>query len=101
MADHYVVLAWDGPDGAARRAEYRDAHFAHFETVIDKFAIAGPLYAADGSFAGSMVVIRADNAAEAEAILKTDPYYTGGVWARWDIHRYLPAAGAWIGGKTW
>jgi hypothetical protein len=101
MAELYVITAWDGPDGTAARAEHRQAHFAHFEANIDKFAVAGPLYAADGSFAGSMVVVKANSAAEAEAILKSDPYFIGGVWARWDIHRYLAAAGEWVGGKTW
>lgn len=101
MAELFVVTAWDGPGGAAARAEHRLAHFAHFEASIDKFAIAGPLFADDGSFAGSMVVIKADSAEEAEAILKSDPYFKGGVWDRWQINRFMAAAGEWVGGKTW
>jgi uncharacterized protein len=101
MSDLFVVTAWDGTNGTALRAEHRLAHFAHFETIIDKFAVAGPLYADDGSFAGSLVVIKAASKEDAEAILKSDPYFKAGVWDRWQINRYLAAAGEWVGGKTW
>ena len=101
MADLYAIMAWDGPGGDAARTEFRAAHFAHIETIIDKIAIAGPLYDDAGGFAGSLVVVHAASKAEAEAILKSDPYFAGGVWAQWDIHRFLGAAGDWVGGKTW
>jgi uncharacterized protein len=101
MADLYAIMAWDAPEGPARRDEFRAAHFAHIETFIEKIAVAGPLYADDGGFAGSLVVVHADSKADAEAILRSDPYFAGGVWARWDIHRFLGAAGDWVGGKTW
>jgi len=27
--------------------------------------------------------------------------FGAGVWERWEIHPFTPAAGEWIGGKTW
>lgn len=101
MAELYAIMAWDGPGGSAARTEFRTAHFAHIETIMDKIAIAGPLYDDAGGFAGSLVVVHANSREDAEAILKSDPYFTGGVWDRWDIHRFLGAAGEWVGGKTW
>jgi uncharacterized protein len=101
MTGHYAILAWDGPDGPAKRDEYRAAHFAHIETIMEKLAIAGPLKSDDGKFLGSMLVVHATNREEAEAILRADPYFDGGVWNRWEIFPFLAAAGKWVGGKTW
>lgn len=97
----FAVIAYDAPDSAVPRAEARDRHFAHVETIIDKIAVAGPLKDASGTNIGSLVVLRVDTHAEAEAILKSDPYFAAGVWERWDTHPFLPAAGEWVGGKTW
>jgi uncharacterized protein len=101
MSGHYAILAWDGPNGPTKRDEHRLAHFAHIETIMDKIAIAGPLKTEAGGFAGSMVVVKAASHEEAEAILKSDPYFAGGVWERWEIYPFLAAAGEWVGGKTW
>ncbi len=101
MTDLFVITAWDAPGSGAARDAQRAAHFAHVESIIESFAVAGPLYDADGRITGSMVVIKAASAAEAEAVLKSDPYYQAGVWERWTIHRYRAAAGDWVGGKTW
>lgn len=98
---HFAIISHDAPGSAGPRAAARDAHFAHFETIIDKIAIAGPLKDADGTNIGSLVVVKCDSAAEAEAILKSDPYFAAGVWERWDIYPFLAAAGEWVGGKTW
>ncbi len=101
MSKAYAVMAWDGPNGTAKRDEFRRQHFAHIQTIIDKVLIAGPLKDAAGAFTGSLVVVKADDEAEAEAILKSDPYFKAGVWDRWDIQFFLPAAGDWVGGKIW
>jgi uncharacterized protein len=101
MSGHYAILAWDGPDGSSKRNEHRAAHFAHIETIMETIAIAGPLKTDDGNFAGSMLVVKADSPTEAEAILRADPYFAGGVWERWEIFPFVAAAGKWVGGKTW
>lgn len=101
MARHFAILAWDDTDGAAKRAEYRAAHFAHIENIIDSIAIAGPLKDDNGKFVGSMVVVNANDRDAAQAILKSDPYFVGGVWRKWEIFPFLAAAGQWVGGKTW
>jgi uncharacterized protein len=101
MDKAYAIIAWDGPEGAARRDTFRAQHFAHIETILDKVLIAGPLKDASGAFTGSLVVVKADSEDEARAIFESDPYFAAGVWDRWDIQFFLPAAGDWIGGKIW
>ncbi len=95
------MLAWDGADSAPIRAAARDAHFAHIERIIDKVAVAGPLKDADGANIGSLFVLAVADAAEAESVLRSDPYFDAGVWDRWTIHPFLAAAGRWVGGKIW
>jgi uncharacterized protein len=98
---HFAVMAWDVADSAPIRAAARDHHFSHIELVIDKVAVAGPLKDADGAIIGSLVVLDVADAAEAEAVLRSDPYFVAGVWDRWTIHPFVAAAGEWVGGKIW
>jgi uncharacterized protein len=97
----FAVIAWDVADSATLREAARDAHFAHIERVIDKIAVAGPLKDDAGANIGSLFVLDVANAAEAEALIRSDPYFAAGVWDRWAVHPFLAAAGEWVGGKTW
>lgn len=101
MNSHYAIVAWDAPDSGAKRDIHRAAHFVHIEASLDKIAIAGPVKNEAGEFTGSLFVVKATTAAEAEAILAADPYFGAGVWSRTEISPFVPAAGEWIGGKTW
>jgi uncharacterized protein len=98
---HFAVIAWDVPDSAAIRDAARGAHFAHIERIVDRVAVAGPLKGADGAIIGSLVVLDVANVADAEAVLRADPYFSAGVWDRWAIHPFVAAAGEWVGGKIW
>ena len=98
---HFAVIAWDVPDSAALRAAHRDDHFAHIATIIDRVAVAGPLKDDAGAIIGSLVVLNAQSVEEAEGVLRSDPYFKAGVWARWHIHPFVAAAGEWIGGAIW
>jgi uncharacterized protein len=99
--NYFVILAWDVAYSAPRREKALAAHFAHIETVMDHIAVAGPLKNDSGGNIGSMFVLKVDSVADAEAILKVDPYFKAGVWERWTIHPFVGAAGEWVGGKTW
>lgn len=98
---HYAIIAWDAPGSEAARASKRAEHFARVERIMDRLAIAGPLRDADGRFTGSLVIVEADSEADARSVLEADPYYAAGVWDRFEIRSFLPAAGGWIGGKAW
>jgi uncharacterized protein len=97
----FAVTAWDAPGAEPVRLAVRDAHFSHIERVLDKLCIAGPLKTEAEGFAGSLLIIKARDRAEAQAIFETDPYFKAGVWDRIEIHPFVAAAGEWIGGKVW
>lgn len=98
---HWAIVAWDAADAPARRTAHRAAHFARIDGIMDRLSIAGPMKDDAGAFTGSLVIVTAETRAEAQVIFEADPYFAAGVWERFEIHDFLPAAGAWIGGKTW
>ena len=69
--------------------------------MMERIAVAGPLKDAGGANIGSLFVLNVESAAEAEAVLRSDPYFAAGVWAKHEIHPFLAAAGEWVGGTTW
>ncbi|WP_447977712.1 YciI family protein [Candidatus Nitrospira bockiana] len=85
---HFVILGFDGPDGAAKRTVHRPAHLAKLEALQAqrRLLLAGPL--TDG--AGSLMVIAAESFAEAEALVKEDPYTIHGIFERVEIHPFSP-----------
>jgi uncharacterized protein len=102
MADTlFAIIAYDAPDAHDRRMAARADHFAHIERVMDRVAIAGPMKTDAGGFAGSLLIVKAETREEAEALLRSDPYFKADIWDRWDIHPFTAAAGSWIGGKIW
>jgi uncharacterized protein len=84
----FVILGFDGPDGAAKRKLYRSAHLAKLDLLHSqqRIILAGPL--TDG--AGSLIVISAESLAEAEAFAKEDPYTLNGVFERIEVHPFSP-----------
>lgn len=82
----FVILGFDGPDGARKRQIYRPAHLAKLDLLQaqQRVVLAGPL--TEGT--GSLIVISADSLAEAEALAKEDPYTVNGVFERIEIHPF-------------
>jgi len=83
----FVILGFDGPDGAAKRKIHRAAHLERMETLDarGRVVLAGPLT----DHAGSLIVIRADSLKEAEQFARDDPYTTFGVFERVEVHPFL------------
>jgi uncharacterized protein len=88
-------------DTTPLRGAHRAAHMAHVEAYLARYLIAGPLKNADGVAIGSLLVVQAEDEADARAFLETDPYFAAGFWGEISIHGFLPAAGEWIGGVIW
>ncbi len=83
----FVILGFDGPEGAAKRKAHRPAHLARMD-VLDaqgRVVLAGPLT----DQAGSLIVIEAESLAEAEAFIREDPYVVHGVFARFEVHPFM------------
>ena len=83
----FVILGFDGPDGAAKRKVHRPAHLARMEALDaqGRVVLAGPLT----DKTGSLIVIEADSLEEAEAFAKEDPYTLQGVFARVEVHPFM------------
>jgi hypothetical protein len=99
---HVAVYCRDRPDSqAARRAAAQD-HLRYVEGILDRIALAGPLFSDDGAqMIGSLYVFSTSSVAEARRWLEADPYFAAGFWASVEYRPFLPAAGAFVGGTIW
>jgi len=79
----FVLIGYDGPDGAARRVDVRPEHLATIEPLsrAGKAVLAGPF--TDGS--GSLIVFEADSLEAALEIARSDPYVRHGVFNRYEV----------------
>jgi len=93
---YFIILAEDKPDLLALRAEVRPEHLAYAEAA-GCVRLAGPLLndGAEPKPRGSMLIINVADRAAAEDFAAHDPYMRAGLFARVDIHPWLPALGPW------
>ncbi len=96
----FAFYCRDGENGEALRERFLAQHLAHIEANIDKFAVAGPLKDGDATV-GSLVVVKAENEADARITFERDPYYEAGVWQSVHVDHFLGVAGDWVGGVAW
>ena len=89
----YVIIAWDRDGSETARAEHREGHLAHFKSNAENIAVAGPL---SGAASGSLVIYRADNAADARAFIEADPFHSAEVWEKIDVLDFRAGAGEWL-----
>lgn len=82
----FVILGYDAPDGAAKRQVHRPAHLEKMAALDaqGRVVLAGPLT----DQTGSLIVIEAATAEEAERIVQEDPYTIHGVFERVEIHPF-------------
>jgi len=101
MPDYLVICRDRAGSDTARRSHLR-AHLAYVEQIIERIRVAGPLVEeSDGGYRSSCFVYRAQNQAEALALLHADPYFRAGVYTRTEIHEFRAVAGTWVGGCAW
>lgn len=96
----FAIFCRDAENSATLREKLLADHLAHIETHIEDYAVAGPLKEG-GETVGSMLVVKAEDKAEARTIFEGDPYFGGGVWKSVEIHQFLGVAGDWVGGVAW
>jgi len=97
----FVLIGWDGPDGAAIRATTRDAHLAYIGSIVDRVWVGGAIRNDANDFRGSIIIYEAETRADAEEMLRADPYFVANLWDRWSLDPFVAAAGEWVGGKIW
>ena len=90
----FAVICHDKPNQAARRAEHRDAHFAHLDRYKDHIIEAGPLLAEDVSHSvGSLLLVRFDDRAQVEAFTRDDPFFQAHIFESVTIRPYKKVIG--------
>jgi len=98
----YMALCDDVPDSAELRRAVLQDHLTYIEAIMDRVLVAGPLRApATEAYSSSCFVYLADDIEAARVLLEEDPYHRAGVYAEVRWSEFKPAAGQWIGGKTW
>lgn len=87
----YIVIGYDGCDDKAleRRLAVREAHL---KTADESSKSGNWLYAAallddDGKMIGSMIVCDYPSREELDKWLLEEPYVTGRVWQKIEVHR--------------
>lgn len=98
----YVVRCLDGAHGAELRTAQTAAHLAYIESVMGELNVAGPLFDESGTAViGSLYCLHTPSLARAREIVENDPYFRAGVFDSVEYTPHMPAAGKFIGGKTW
>ena len=84
----FVIHSHDKPEGDARRAPLREAHFDYLEHHQDIVVAHGALLDDDGmKTTGSVLIVDVANKAEAEAFWADEPFNRAGVYD-WTIERW-------------
>ena len=98
----YICYCIDVNDSTPIRAAHTAAHLAYIETVLDRVLVAGPMKTTgESGYRASVFIYDVQSREEALKLLHDDPYYAAGLYTETDCREFIPAAGQWIGGKTW
>jgi uncharacterized protein len=98
----FMWICKDGPAAARLREERLVEHLAYVAANWTRYVAAGPLKAPGAAAPNaSFFLVRAADAAEAQALMAADPYMSCGMYAEVEMWEATPAAGRLLGGKIW
>lgn len=98
----FMFLCEDDPAKAQVRADAVKRHLAYVEANFARYLAAGPLLAGPaGEMTKSLFIVTGADLEDARAFMQGDPYVAEGLYRSITAHPFVPAAGAWIGGKIW
>lgn len=81
----YALICTDKPHSVQTRMDNRPDHLKFLESMGDRVRVGGPFLADDGSPTGSLIVVEAQNRAEALAVAEEDPYARAGLFESVEI----------------
>lgn len=91
----YVIHAWDGTDDKAleRRMAARPAHFDGAKKLKAEghFVLGGAMLNNEGKMIGSTMVLQFESKEQLQQWIDSEPYITGKVWEKIDIHPFRVA----------
>ncbi len=91
MSNQFVIL-YDQVGSAATREEKRADHIGYRKALGPAMILSGPLLDAEGGSVGSMIILAAQDEAEAQKIAGGDPFVQFGVLAIRSVNRMRIAA---------
>ena len=98
----FLVEGRDGPGTAHLRLEHLEGHLTHVERHWDRYVVAGPVRPApDADITGSVLLVIAEDEADARALCDADPYFACGLFEEVTVQAFTPAVGRFLGGVTW
>jgi uncharacterized protein YciI len=77
----FAIVARDAPGTAPLRASTRPRHLDYLRAAGAALVLAGPLLDEDGAAVGSLLIVRVDDLAAAQAFAAADPYAQAGLFA--------------------
>lgn len=84
----FIVSGHDHEDGLQHRLAVRPKHRAHYEALGSDLILSGPYLDDKGDPIGSMIIIRRDTQAAAEAYAAADPFVVEQVFASVSVSRW-------------
>jgi uncharacterized protein len=87
----WMIVSEDSADGPRLRADaaLMAAHWDYELSIKDRIMAAGSLRSDDGeSKIGSLLIVKADTRAEAQAIIDADPATQAGLRGKITLHRW-------------
>jgi uncharacterized protein YciI len=81
----YALICTDKPDSGDLRQMVRPAHLAYLEGLGTALKAAGPFTDEEGKPMGSLVIVEAEDRAEAGKIADNDPYAKAGLFRSVEI----------------
>jgi uncharacterized protein len=83
----FCVICMDKPNSLPLRQATRPAHIEYVSQSPNTVKLGGPLMDEDGtSMIGTMLIIEAENRADAEAFVANDPYNLAGLFHNAEVH---------------
>jgi uncharacterized protein len=77
----FAIITNDKKDGLDLRLSTRPEHVKYLESLGETLVFAGPFLDDEGQSNGSLVMVEADNLAQAEQIAAGDPFQIAGLFA--------------------
>jgi uncharacterized protein YciI len=88
----FLLTAYDGTDAEApqRRLKVRGDHLEKIDNLkkTGEFLFGGAILDEAGNMIGSMIVYEFPDRQSLDKKLKEEPYITGGVWKKIEIHSF-------------
>lgn len=84
----FIVSGRDHASGLEHRLQVRPRHRAHYEALGTDLVLSGPYLDDKGDPVGSMIIIRRDSQAAADAYAAADPFVTEKVFASVSVSRW-------------